>query len=78
MIWAFLVAEIAKESEQEPEAVPYDYEEEMAQGPVIMPAPQVRAFNIKDWFGNLMAESGKFDWSYGFYPIPFPIIFTFE
>ncbi|CAG5104924.1 Oidioi.mRNA.OKI2018_I69.chr1.g1675.t1.cds [Oikopleura dioica] len=53
------VAEIAKESEQGPEAVPYDYEEEMAQGPVIMPAPQVRVFNIKDWFGNLMAESGN-------------------
>ena len=64
--FAFLVAENAKESEQGPEAVPYDYEEEIAaQGPVIMPAPQVRAFNIKQWFSDLFSESGKFDWSYG-------------
>ena len=60
-------AEKEKESEQGPQAVPYDYEEEIiAQGPVIMPAPQVRAFNIKQWFSDLLSESGKFDWSYGF------------
>jgi len=47
--------------------VPYDYEDEIAQGPVIMPAPQVRAFNIKQWFSDLLSESEKFDWSYGFY-----------
>ena len=50
--------------------MPYDYEEEIsAQGPVIMPAPQVRAFNIKQWFSDLLSESGKFDWSYGFLKI---------
>ena len=58
--------------------MPYDYEEEMAQGPVIMPAPQVRAFNIKDWFGNLVAESGKFDWSYGFHEFLFSYNFNVE
>jgi len=56
-------ADKEKESEQGPEAVPYDYEEEIAQGPVIMPAPQVRAFNIKQWFSDLLSGSGNFDWS---------------
>jgi len=56
-------AENEKESEQGPQAVPYDYEDEIAQGPVIMPAPQVRAFNIKQWFSDLLSESEKFDWS---------------